>query len=59
MSFVTDILASLFGFDIVKLSQRLDTIEDRKNQILLVLFTLLADTIRFCLVTCLFILILS
>jgi len=59
MSFVVNILASLFGFDIVKLGQRLDTIEDRKNQILLVLFTLLADTIRFLLVTCLFILILS
>jgi len=58
MSFVIDILSSLFSFDIVKLGTRLDTLEDRKNQILLVLFTLLADTIRFFLVTCIFVLIL-
>ena len=56
-TFITDILASLFGFDIVKLNARLDTLEQRKDQILLVLFTLLADTIRFFLVTCIFVLI--
>jgi hypothetical protein len=58
MTFIVDILASLFGFDIVKLGARLDTMEDRKSQVLLVLFTLLADTIRFFLVTCIFVLIL-
>jgi hypothetical protein len=58
MGFVTDFLASLFGFDIVKLSARLDTLEDRKHKIVLVLFTLMADTIRFFVVTCLFVLIL-
>jgi hypothetical protein len=58
MTFITDILASLFGFDIVKLSARLDTLEHRRDQILLVLFTLMADTIRFFLVTCIFVLIL-
>lgn len=58
MTFVVDILASLFGFDIVKLNARLNTMEDRKQQVLLVLFTLLADTIRFFLVTCIFVLIL-
>lgn len=58
MTFIIDILVSLFSFDIVKLSARLDALEDRKNQILLVFFTLLADTIRFFLVTCLFVLIL-
>ena len=58
MTFIIDILASLFGFDIVKLSARLDTMEDRKDQVLLVLFTLMADTIRFFLVMCLFVLIL-
>jgi len=58
MSFVIDILSSLFSFDIVKLSARLDTLEDRKTQILLVLFTMLADSIRFFLVTCIFVLVL-
>jgi len=58
MTFIIDILASLFGFDIVKLNARLDTLEDRKDQVLLVLFTLMADTIRFFLVMCLFVLIL-
>lgn len=58
MTFLIDILGSIFGFDIVKLSARLDTLEDRKDQVLLVLFTLMADTIRFFLVMCLFVLIL-
>lgn len=58
MSFVIDILSSLLSFDIVKLSARLDTLEDRKTQILLVLFTMLADSIRFFLVTCIFVLVL-
>lgn len=58
MSFVIDILASLLSFDIVKLGERLDALEDRKTQILLVLFTMLADTIRFFLVTCIFVLVL-
>jgi len=58
MTFIIEILASIFGFDIVKLGARLDTLEDRKDQVLLVLFTLMADTIRFFLVMCLFVLIL-
>lgn len=58
MTFIIEILASIFGFDIVKLGARLDTLEDRKEQVLLVLFTLMADTIRFFLVMCLFVLIL-
>jgi hypothetical protein len=58
MTFIIDILSSLFSFDIIKLAARLDTLEDRKNQILLVLFTLLSDSIRFFLVTCIFFLIL-
>jgi hypothetical protein len=58
MTLIIDILTSLFSFDIIKLGARLDTLEDRKNQILLVLFTLVSDSIRFFLVTCLFFLIL-
>ncbi|MEJ2121678.1 MAG: hypothetical protein P8Z76_13425 [Alphaproteobacteria bacterium] len=58
MTLIIDILSSLFSFDIIKLSARLDALEDRKNQILLVLFTLLSDSIRFFLVTCIFFLIL-
>ena len=58
MTLIINILSSLFSFDIIKLSARLDALEDRKNQILLVLFTLLSDSIRFFLVTCIFFLIL-
>jgi len=55
MSFLINVLAALFSFDIVKLGPRLDTMEDRKDQVLLVLFTMLADIIRFCLVTAIFV----
>jgi hypothetical protein len=58
MTFITEFLGSLFGFDIVKLSARLDTLDDRKHKIVLIMFTLMADMIRFFVVTCLFVLIL-
>jgi len=56
MKGLIDIVVTLFGFDIVRLRQRLSNLDDPRTRGVLILFTMLADTIRFFVVTCLFVL---
>lgn len=54
----TDTLITFATFDITRLRGRLAKIEDPDMRAALVIFTLLADGVRFFLITCLFALVL-
>ncbi|MCZ6862929.1 MAG: hypothetical protein O7I42_22130 [Alphaproteobacteria bacterium] len=58
MKELTDTLITFATFDIVRLRGRLAKIEDPDMRAALVIFTLLADGVRFFLITCLFALVL-
>jgi hypothetical protein len=58
MKELTDTLITFATFDIVRLRARLAKIDDPDMRAALVIFTLLADGVRFFLITCLFALVL-
>jgi hypothetical protein len=54
MRMVSDIVVHIFSFDLLLLRERLARIEDQDMRALLIVFSMLADALRFVAVTCLF-----
>jgi hypothetical protein len=53
-----DIAGRIFGFDLLRLRERLAGVENEDMRMLLIVFSMLADALRFVAVTCLFALLL-
>ena len=47
-------LVTVFSFDIVRLRERLAQIDDPNLRLAMITFTLLSDSVRFVLITCIF-----